>query len=187
MARPSWPRKNKNMNKNDFEQLVNSLIGKSIKHVTYYEINYEDNKEYWNNNQEFDSLDFGLDLNMNNGECYGIIWGSEFYQYGISLLEHTLKNELSLYKNYDVSLKSNWKSFINKEIIDINIIWSWIKETDNSNELYYPQDLIITFNNNKKIYISALEIRDIDTVLYMMDNITVIFKEDIKNKYKVGE
>jgi len=173
------------MTTNEYEKLISTLVNHTIMRVVYYEVFSEDSEEYWNNN-EFDSLDFGLDLHTKSGECFGIMWGSEFYQYGVSILNHSLKEELSAYKSFDVSRKSNWNSYIDKSITDTKIIRSWLIETDSLNKTYYPQDLILTFENNKSVYISALQILDEKNIHYMTDNITVIFDKEGANKYNIG-
>ncbi len=171
------------MTKEEFETKVRSLIGERISKVRYFEIDYEGGQEYWNSNSSFDSLDYGLDLEMESGTIKGIIWGSEFYQYGISLISASLDTELKSSRKIAVSEKSRWHELIGSEIKNVKVIWSWVKEVGLfKKKIYYPQDLVLTLSENKVVYISALEIRE-DTHFGMADNITIFFDTVTACKY----
>ncbi len=175
------------MMQEEFESKVHSLIGERISRVKYFEIDYEGGKEYWNFNSGFDSLDYGLDLEMESGAVKGIIWGSEFYQYGISLVSVSLDTELKSSRKIDVTEISRWHKLIGSEIKNVKVIWSWIKEVGLfKNKIYYPQDLVLTLSNNKVVYISALEIRE-DTYFGMADNITIFFDKVTACRYGNAE
>ena len=176
-----------NMKRKEFENQFKAFIGKRINRVIYYEVNYKDEKQYWNYNPSFDSLDFGLDLIMETDESFGIIWGKEFYQYGISLIKKSLRNELNQSKAIDVSTISRWKNLLYNEIESFQVIWSWVREVGLfKKKIYYPQDLVLNFKNQQKVYISALEIQENDAVMRMSDNLTIIFDSGTAKQYKVG-
>ena len=135
------------MTKEEFESKVQSLVGERISKVKYFEINYEGGQEYWNSDLGFDSLDYGLDLEMESGAIEGIIWGSEFYQYGVSLVSASLDTELKSCQKIDVTKISRWHELIGNEIINVKVIWSWVKEVGLfKKKIYYPQDLVLTLS-----------------------------------------
>ena len=173
------------MKKEEFESSIQNLVGEIIQRVSYFEIAYENGKEYWNSEPEFDSLDYGLDLKMGSGVTKGIMWGGEFYQYGISLVPASLDSQLKGNRKLDVSTVSRWQELIGSRIKSAKVVWPWVKEHGLLKEkFYYPQDLILTFLGGKKVYISALEIRE-NKPCGLADNITVFFDKTIASKYGV--
>jgi hypothetical protein len=79
------------MTRIEYEKNAQSLIGKSIASVVYHEIDYGDDKFHFFDDSRFDSLDYGMEINLNTNEVVSIVWGAEFYQYGISLNNHRLE------------------------------------------------------------------------------------------------
>ena len=59
------------MTKLEYEEVAQRLMGERIQRVDYFEIDYEGGKEYWNADSAFDSLDYGLDLEMASGAVWG--------------------------------------------------------------------------------------------------------------------
>jgi hypothetical protein len=175
-----------NWKKRDFENLFRDLIGKKILRVRYYEIEYQDTDNMWQYDTRFDSLDFGFDLLCENDFLFPISWGSEFYQYGISPDQANLPTSNG-YRSIDVSKTSRWIDFLKVKIADVRIVWSWVEESGwVQRKVYYPQDLILRFDNNRDIFISALQIETDDSFVGMTDNITVFFDRDIAKAFKVG-
>jgi hypothetical protein len=174
-----------NMDKRDFENQFRDLIGKRIFRVRYYEIEYQDTDNMWQYDERFDSLDFGFDLLCEDDFLFPISWGSEFYQYGISPDQNNLPTS-SGYRSIDVSKTSRWVGFLNVKIADVKIVWSWVEESGLvKKKIYYPQDLILRFDNKKDIIISALQIEADNSLIGMTDNITVFFDRDIAKTFKV--
>ena len=139
----------------------------------------------WQYDARFDSLDFGFDLLCGDDFLFPISWGSEFYQYGISPDQNNLPTS-SGYRSIDVSKTSRWANFLNVKITDVRIVWSWVEETGLvKNKIYYPQDLILRFDNNRDIFISALQIETDNSFMGMTDNITIFFDRDIAKTFKV--
>ena len=173
------------MNKNAFENQFLNLIGKRIIRVRYYEIEYPESEHMWQCDSRYDSIDFGLDLLCDDDSLFAISWGSEFCKYGISLDQSFLPTSKG-YRSIDVSNISRWHDFINTKITDIKIIWSWAIESDSPKQkIYYPQDLILSFDNGRNVFISALQIDTDDSFMGMTDNITVFFDKDTASKFKV--
>jgi len=91
------------------------------------------------------------------------------------------------YRCIDVSKTSEWGDFLNTKITDVRIVWSWVKESGFfKRKILYPQELIFSFDNNRNIFISALQIETDDSFIGMTDNITVFFDKDIAKKFRVG-
>ncbi len=173
------------MEKSEFENHFRALIGKRIVRVRYYEIEYHYTKDMWQCYDRFDSLYFGFDLLCEDDFLFPISWGSEFYQYGISPDQNNLPTS-SGYRSIDVSKTSRWADVLNVKITDVRIVWSWVEESDLiKNKIYYPQDLILRFDNNRDIFISALQIETDNSFMGMTDNITVFFDRDIAKTFKV--
>ena len=110
------------MLRQDFEQQTKKLIGHSITHVDYLEIDYTDKsgnpvkKPNWNRDKQFDSLDYGLDLITESGDVFWISWGCEFTCYGISIILNPIDNHKKNMRIWDVSYNSGWRSFIGQKI-----------------------------------------------------------------------
>ena len=173
------------MDKSNFENQFRNLIGKRIVRVRYYEIDYQDKADMWCSDGRFDSLDFGLDLLTDDNSLFAITWGSEFYQYGISPDKNGLPGSKG-YRSIDVTKTSRWSGFLKNKVTDVKIVWSWVKETGLfTRKINYPQDLILCFDDSKRVFLSALQIYDDDSCMGMIDNITVFFNKDTAKKFKV--
>jgi len=173
------------MTRADYEKNAQSLIGKTISSVEYHEIDYEDGNFHFFDDLRFDSLDFGLEIKFTTNQVVSIIWGAEFYQYGISLNHDAMSTILSNSRSLDVSMESRWQSVLNRTINSVDVFWSWCEESGKpETRVYYPQDLLIGFNNEKPIVISALEIREEDWSMGMTDNITVFFDVEMAKSFK---
>ena len=172
------------MTREEFESKCAALIGERVVHVFYYELEYEGFEQLWSEHQDFDSLDHGLDLVMESGSSFGITWGDEFYQYGISLHPEPLNgNVVNGARVQNVSASSRWTDYIGKPIVAVELEWSWVVTSDSPDEKkYYPQDMKLTFEGKKEIILSALEMRD-GKALHLMDNITVFFHKGVWEHY----
>jgi len=174
------------MNRKQFEAQALELIGEKLIGVSYYEIAYENELRLWNSDSRFDSLDYGLDLELSNGKSAGIIWGSEFYQYGISIQKNSLQEQLRGNRKINATTQSRWRNLINSEITGVKIIWSWVKQSGLLKpKTHYPQDLLLTFSNNETVFISALEVTDTGHH-GLADNLTVFFSQAEAIKFGVG-
>ena len=171
------------MNKSEYEELVESLIGEEIQKVEYFEINYEGYETDFFGSECFDSLDYGANLHMVSGQVFGFIWGDEFFQYGVSILRAPLQSEVSECREIDVSKSNNWKPLIGMAITNTQIDWGWVKESGLfKKKIYYPQSIVFNLEGGGLVIISALEVQD-STHFGMADNITVFFDESNAVKY----
>jgi hypothetical protein len=176
---------NSNQNKIRYENSVAEIIGRSISKVRYIEIDYQDQLPYWEN-EYFHNIDFGVELETENGNFFRIKWDSEFFQYEISLNKGTLKDKFSdgIFV-WDVTRHAKWIPYINIKIVDVKIYWSWVKVE--GKRFDYPQDLEMIFANGEKIYFSASQyFEDRDELFGFSDEVTVIFHEEVAKRYKVG-
>ena len=63
-----------------------ALCGERIAQVRYLEIAYENGQAEWDRYADrFHTLDYGLELEMESGQVYSIVWDWEFAEYGITV------------------------------------------------------------------------------------------------------
>jgi hypothetical protein len=67
-----------------FETELAGLRGATLVRVRYFEIDYENGQPEWRWDDRFDSLDFGLELTLDDGRTFNLTWGNEFQPYGVS-------------------------------------------------------------------------------------------------------
>jgi hypothetical protein len=166
--------------KEEFEARAAALIGKAIVKVIYCEPDWGDELFHFFDDRRFDSLGFGLELTFSDGEQWAIKWDVEFWEYGVSLIKAPLRIGDRM---LDASTLPRWCSIIGKRIISSEIFWSWVGESHKpETRLFYPQDLLLRFEDGKVIVISALEIEG-DSFMGMMDNITVFDDIEMAKKF----
>ena len=172
------------MNKDQYLNLASKLSGEVLSSVEYFEIEYEGFESPFSDNTEFDALDYGVNLRMASGNIFGFIWGGEFTQYGVSILESELQSEVSECRKIEVSSSKNWSHLINQEIEKVEVIWHWVKKAGIlKKKTYYPQSILLRFSGNVSVVISAMEITD-TSHWGMADNIIIFFNEEVANRYR---
>lgn len=173
------------MNRNRFEKKASRLIGKTIVRVVYHEINYLDGEFHFFDDLRFDSIDYGVAFEFDTGELLSIIWGDEFLQYGISLIDGPFSLVISESRHLDVSETPRWYNVLGKTIDSVEVFWSWSEEAGKpETRVYYPQDLLLWFGGKLPIIISALEIQKDGFVMGMKDNITIFNDIHIAKNFK---
>ena len=75
------------MTRDQYTQKLNQLVGNSITNVVYHELKYENEESYIFDDPSFDTLDYGLELTFDRQRVKTFTWGSEFYSYGISVID----------------------------------------------------------------------------------------------------
>lgn len=171
------------MTKPEYEILAQSLIGEAIDKIEYFEIKCDGYETDFNDDNHYDSLDYGVNLFMESGKVFGFIWGDEFFQYGVSILRNPLQSEVSECREIDVSTSSKWNRYIGKKIVKSKVDWGWVKESSFfKRNIYYPQNILLTFEEGYLAIISAFVIRE-DTHFGMADNITVFFTKECAVMY----
>ncbi len=172
------------MTKEEYETIARQLVGRTIKKVFYHEVDYSDDKYHFFDDSRFDTLDYGLEFELDTGKFLFITWGSEFYQYGISIVDGRLSSIVTSSRYLDVNKSKRWQNLISRRIDSLEIFWCWCEKSGNPGyRIYYPQDLLLRFEGNYDLVISALEIRDDDFAMGMMDNITVFDDIEMAKKH----
>ena len=177
----------------DFEKLSRQLIGLTILKVEYSEINYEQTnpKPYYPTQfTNLDSIDFSIFLHTDTDKLIEIYWDDKFYQFGIGI---KINEPSDFFGNIKWAVSGNdlWKQFIGTTISDIHITWETVstreEKSDKTESFVYPQDLKISFSNDKKIFISAAGFLDQgDKEVYgMLDNLIVTDKEELARQVKM--
>ena len=171
----------------DFENFSRKLIGLKIIKVEYSEISYdlENSKPYYPTKfKNLDSVDFSIFLHTTNGSLVEIYWDDKFFQYGIGIKVNG-HSDFPDYIIWNVSDNELWRQIIGTRIYDIQINWEAVTTKDEKTgmtESYnYPQDIKITFSNDKNIFISASGFLEPDDneVYGMLDNLTVTDNEEL--------
>ncbi|MGI0118259.1 hypothetical protein [Zooshikella sp. RANM57] len=171
------------MTQEEYLNIASKLESEILVSVEYFEINYEGYQTEFTENSDYDCLDYGINLKMQSGKVFGFIWGSEFTQYGVSILEQPIQAEVSECREVDVSQSSNWCKIVGSQIQNIEVIWHWVKEVGFfKKKTYFPQSVVITFSSGKVVVISALEISD-SSHWSMADNIVVFFNQSSAHNY----
>lgn len=178
------------MTRQEYEKLVQRLVGHKLAKVFYYEINYKDKygepqkEPAWNWDSRFDSLDFGLDLVTDTDETFWVTWGWEFFNYNISV-EVNPVDDRSAMRQWNTSEVSRWYNYIGKQITDVYVYWAVVEYDGNNIE--YPQDLELIFGSGLRVYLSALEIWcDSGRSAECQDHITVVFDEDVARSFRIS-
>ena len=177
----------------DFEKLSRQLIGLTVLKVEYSEIVYEQTKPkpyYLTQFTNLDSVDLSIFLHTDKDKLVEIYWDGKFYQFGIGIKINE-PSDFSGNIKWDVSCNDLWKQFIGTTISDIYITWETVttkeEKTGKTESFVYPQDIKITFSNDKNIFISAagfLEQGDKE-VYGMLDNLTVTDNEELARQVKM--
>lgn len=166
-----------------YESLLSQLIGKRIKKVSYFEIDYgEPTFEL----SDHHSLDYGLQLETDNGENYYMIWDSQYFQYDLKFKKGTLNQELnpdSKISCHDVSQSQYWSDRVGQKLNNIKSYWSYVMTGEKPDKKYYPQDIELSFDNGLNVIVSAIEIRPDGQINGMADHISVFFDSEAAIKY----
>lgn len=177
----------------DFEKHCRLLLGLTVLNVEYVELAYESTNpkpHYRTQFEEIDTVDFSIFLHCDNDTVVEICWDGQFYQYGIGIRI----NEPSRFPGnitWDVSGNDLWKKFIGTTIIDIDVTWlpTTLTEvkTRKPKSFTYPQDIAVTFSNDKNIFISAAAFlsQGNKEVYGMMDNLMVTDNEELARQVKM--
>ena len=177
----------------DFEKFSRQLIGLTVLNVEYSEIVYEPTnpKPYYPTKfANLDSVDFSIFFQTDEEKLIEIYWDDKFFQFGIGIKINELSNFSGNIK-WNVSDNDLWKKIIGTTISDIFITWETVttteEKTGKTDSFVYPQDIKITFSNDKKIFISAAGfLNQSDKEVYgMLDNLTVTDNEELARQVKM--
>jgi hypothetical protein len=168
------------MTKTEYLAQAEQLVGHRIIGVRYHEVLYTDDRNIpliqpeWNRNPDFDSLDHGLEFDLEDGSICHVTWGGEFHQYGVSILRRA-QQYVGDIRIWDVTNESRWRDLLNLRIVKADVYWSWVQYEGDPRRIEYPQSLRLAFEGGAEVYLSAFEIRDENFRMGCMDSITVFF------------
>ena len=160
----------------EFEQTLRQLVGRTIRAVAYFEIPYEDGQPMWNRESDvFDSLDFGLELTLDDGSTFSVTWGTEFTQYNVSIRRDALRFvDGESARRWDVQQRWRERRLLDTPIASARAVWV---ATDPHEHDEYPQDVRLEFESGGVVVVSAFECRTGEQNWGMVDHITVFFDE----------
>ncbi len=159
----------------EYEAMLDGLLGRRIEAVTYAELAYEGGAAMWDQTSpHFDSLDFGLTWSLDDGSQFTFTWGWEFVNYGVSI-RHGSPEPLDAESARNWSVSDRWAPWRSRVICEVESVW--IPSELGERATSYPQQIRVGFEGASTITISACELRGDDPPLFMMDHITVFFRE----------
>lgn len=159
-----------------------SLHGVAIHRVRYFELGDETGRPLWNENADLDSLDFGVELDLDSGRTVSIIWDWGFDGYDLKLVDSALRpseiaDDAAVVVS-EVGHTSRWATVLGVPIADAVFRWEPGWETERSS----PQDLVLTFANAKRVWIMAAEWRGGEWLAGGMDHVTVVFDPTVAER-----
>ena len=173
------------LTKKEYELEARKLIGQKLVVVRYYEINYGSEDEQleqpmWNQNPDFDSLDFGVELLFQDTNSCFLIWDIKLNCIRFDFGSQEVSTNM---KMWDVSSSSRWKNYLGQDIQDIQIRWSFVQENmDLETRGCCPESLELVFEIGQ-VFVSALEIFLDGSSFRLTDHLTVFFDEQIANQF----
>lgn len=128
----------RNVTRIELEARLQRLVGRTLTGVCYFEIDYGTPNPTWSDDWGVDSLDFGLQLILDDGSRCNLSWGGEFAQYGISL-EAPVAESARRIRSAEVSESSRWHTLLGRRIGAVRVYWCLAEEVDSPGR-EYPQD-----------------------------------------------
>jgi hypothetical protein len=156
----------------EYEAALQTLVGRGVHAVTYFEIAYEDGEPAWSQESpHFDSLDFGMTWTLDDGAVFSFTWGSEFTQYNVSIRREALGLPGTVRK-WDAS--ERWELWLGRPIRSASAVWEATEVREDN--AHYPQHVKIEFEGAAPITVSAYEASG-GHGMGKTDHITVFFRE----------
>ena len=177
----------------EYENYCRQLIGLTILSVEYSEVKYsETNPTPWYKTQftGLDSVDNSIAFRTSDDKRFEIFWDGKFFQYGIGV-KLDEPQDFSAFQKWDVTNNELWKKYIGTKITDVKLTWEKVttteQKTGKTEHFLYPQDIKISFSNDKSIFISAAGfLNEGDSEVYgMLDNLTVTDNEELARQVKM--
>ena len=168
----------------DYEALLATLIGRTIRRVCYFELDEGEKRPNWNRESGwYDTLDFGLTLTLDSDKELSFIWGAEFieYEYNVSVVDGPLA--LDRPAVWDVT--ERWKELAGEIVSATRVYWQRCHTKDGDSE--YPEDVRIDFTNGRSVFVSSFEMMEDGKPFRGMDTITVFFDETAWRKVTGGQ
>lgn len=168
--------------KKDYLNNIQSLEGEVLISVEYLQVDNGSDEECEKKSAIFDELDFGLNLIMESGKIFGFEWGSEFAQYGVSIINKSNSSKKNEYYRVEAADHGRWKNLFGKSIQSTEIIWNWVNESGMFRKRYYPQSVVLNFSSDEHVIVSAIAISK-DFYARASDTITVFFDKETAKSY----
>jgi hypothetical protein len=151
------------------EDRCRSLVGDAVTSVVYMEMEYD--KPMWNRFEDYDSLDYGVELALRSGRTVALEWNS--YEFGIWLAEGDV-GVIEGTPRHDVSATSQWSSLIGRTITGCRVLWKpdYILD-DRRNEI--PQTIRLDFEGERRVLVTACEVHANSDPHWGADHVTVFF------------
>lgn len=180
----------------EFKSHCEKLIGKKIVSVGYAEIDYgklenRPSEPYYHTHYEnIHTIDFSIFMHTDQNEKLEFHWDSKFFQYDIGLKING-KSDFSGCKHWNLTDHEIWSNILNLEIKDVKLGWEKVntEESNGFKETIYPQDITLTFENGKNIFISAAQFlnQNDKEAFGMSDNLLITDNEELARMTKIIE
>jgi hypothetical protein len=146
----------------DFEAQLASLTGRSIRAVTYRDL-----ETSAATSQAFDSLDFGLTLHLDDGSDFSFTWGDEMLAYGVS----ARRGRLDAGRGREAGPR--WQRLLGLRIRGVSVTWQ------SEGDVVYPQTVRLELESGAPVIVSAFELKGGDEAgIARTDHITVFFSDE---------
>ena len=143
---------------------------------------------------EIHSVDISVIFKLEGGELLEIKWDDEFHCFGVGF-EKIPKIMPEGRKVINVSKNQNWSKLLDKRLTGIRVLW---ENNEGTVTTYSGDDIIKTENRiyklpqtwelefeGEKVWISALEIREEESIIFWADHLSVIFTKQEQEKYEL--
>ena len=169
----------------DYERRLNALNGERLASVQYTEIAYETGKPCWRST-DFDTVDYGAQLNTESGKSFSVIWHSTF-DFGLMFYEGDLGFEaVSTAATWDVTRNSRWSRLIGKPIEEAKAFWTPTDPFETEGVEAAPWAIGFTFEKAETVYLVYGEFHENDPTSRGLDNVTIFFGDETARAYRVG-
>jgi hypothetical protein len=114
----------------ELEERATALCGERITQVRYLEIAYENGQTGWDHyGDRFHTLDYGLELEMESGRVYSLVWDWEFAEYGITVQPGSSQDDIQNCAVRDMTTDPAWVGLLHRPITAVEVYWGEWEET----------------------------------------------------------
>ena len=161
-----------------------ALVSQRIRRVQYREIDYPTGEPgYICNN--FDRLDYGIELFLASGCIASVIW-SERVLSSLEFIEDTLDEELKgQVAVWDVSTSSRWRGLLGVPIREALVYWGVGETADHTIEVPALYGLGIGFENGARVHLALGECYDDRPEVRGGEDLTVFFGDAVLRRYGI--
>lgn len=161
----------------EVDRVVASLVGRTLLAVRYFELDaYATGRPAWDRDPSYDSVDFGVELEVSVEDHYWVHWSSEFYTYALAV-DQNAADDRSDMRVWDVSHVSRWRDCLGVLITAAELTWDW-QSLGAGPRVWGPQHLMLRFEDQSTVYLSALTLEPGHAPFGHANNVTVFFSVD---------